>query len=291
MGAVLGLMLVILLELGVVACGPTAPRDDTQTEPPAVGPAESPEVLRLPKRPGSIRFAAIGDAGRGHGPQYQVAARMEAFRAVFPFTFVIMLGDNVYDGGRPEDYKSKFERPYKPLLDEHVKFYAVDTEYLDNTQLAWLERELGRSQARWKIPVFHRPIFGVVRAAVVLGKAGGGKQAGHLIDGNRGEMAGHLEARRLRNARLAEGAATVRQMTQRDRAGALVVPHRRRGPPRKVHFVRAKGGAEVRRSGEETAAERRFGHRQIENGPVRRGESNLRASPTHRASGQPRARR
>jgi len=205
MRAALGLVLVLLLELGFVGCGPAATPDDAQTPPPAVGPPESPdEVLRLPKRPGSIRFAAIGDSGRGHGPQYQIAARMEAFREVFPFTFVIMLGDNVYDGGRPEDYKSKFERPYQPLLDENVKFYAVignhdevnqptyppfhmggeryytfapempllagvtrtsvqffmiDTEYLDDTQLAWLERELERSRARWKIPVFHRPIY------------------------------------------------------------------------------------------------------------------------------------
>ena len=134
MRAALGLVLVFLLELGFVGCGPAATPDDAQTLPPAVGPPESPEeVLRLPKRPGSIRFAAIGDSGRGHGPQYQVAARMEAFREVFPFSFVIMLGDNVYDGGRPEDYKSKFERPYKPLLEAGVKFYACLGNH-DNTR-------------------------------------------------------------------------------------------------------------------------------------------------------------
>ena len=115
-----------------------------------------------------------------------------------------MLGDNVYDGGTPEDYRAKFELPYKPLLDDGVEFYAtignhdsvnqpfyapfhmggkryytfkadqsllarltdtdvqffmVDTETLDRTQLAWLDREMGRSEARWKIPAFHRPIY------------------------------------------------------------------------------------------------------------------------------------
>jgi hypothetical protein len=35
----------------------------------------------------------------------------------------------------------------------------VDTETLDRTQLAWLARELGRSDAEWKIPIFHRPIY------------------------------------------------------------------------------------------------------------------------------------
>ena len=182
-------------------CGDVAdPRDAA-----FVGPAPpAAEALALPNRPDSIKFAAIGDAGRGDRPQYEVSAQMQAFRKVFPFDFVVMLGDNVYDGGTPEDYRRKFELPYKPLLDDDVEFYAtignhdavnqpfyepfnmggkryytfkadasllarltdtdvqffmVDTETLDRTQLAWLDREMGRSDARWKIPVFHRPIY------------------------------------------------------------------------------------------------------------------------------------
>ncbi len=50
---------------------------------------------------------------------------MVAFRSVFDFDFVVMLGDNVYDGGTPEDYRRKFELPYKPLLDDGVEFYAA----------------------------------------------------------------------------------------------------------------------------------------------------------------------
>lgn len=129
---------------------------------------------------------------------------MLAFREVFNYGFVVMLGDNVYDGGTPEDYRLKFELPYKVLLNDGVEFYAaignhddpnqpsyapfhmggqryytfepdrpplagltrtsvqffmLDTEMLDNTQLEWLDRELGKSEARWKIPVFHRPIY------------------------------------------------------------------------------------------------------------------------------------
>ena len=164
--------------------------------PPAV-------VLTLPKKTGSVRFAAIGDAGRGDTAQYEVSAQLQAFRKVFPFDFVLMLGDNVYDGGTPEDYRQKFELPYKPLLDDHVPFYAtignhddpnqpayapfhmdnqryytfkppslvsrlagadvrfymIDTERLDRPQLQWLDRELAASNADWKIPVFHRPIY------------------------------------------------------------------------------------------------------------------------------------
>jgi hypothetical protein len=36
-----------------------------------------------------------------------------------------MLGDNVYDGGTAEDYRQKFELPYKPLIDDEVDFYAA----------------------------------------------------------------------------------------------------------------------------------------------------------------------
>ena len=187
--------------LVVPAC--REPRAASEAE--FVGPAPPVrEVLSLPNRPGSIKFAAIGDAGRGDRAQYDVSAQMKAFRDVFKFDFVVMLGDNVYDGGTPRDYRLKFELPYKPFLDDDVKFYAtignhddpnqpqykpfnmrgqryytfiadgpllsrltdtdvrffmVDTEALDRRQLAWLDQELGRSRARWNIPVFHRPIY------------------------------------------------------------------------------------------------------------------------------------
>jgi hypothetical protein len=190
----------------LAACEVEPSRDRAQTiasEPTTpAGPAE--QVLALPKRPGSIRFAAIGDAGRGDRFQHEVAATMAAFRKVFDFSFVVMLGDNVYDGGTADDYRRKFEIPYKPFLDDGVEFYAVignhddlnqpsyppfhmggeryytfepetplladvlrtrirffmiDTENLDRTQLAWIDREMGKSDATWKIPVFHRPIY------------------------------------------------------------------------------------------------------------------------------------
>jgi len=197
--------LAIVFTILACACGnPETSRSQSMAVEPATpaGPAE--KVLALPKRPGSVRFAAIGDAGRGDKFQYQVAATMAAFRKVFEFSFVLMLGDNVYDGGTAEDYRQKFELPYKQFLDDGVEFYAVignhddlnqpsyapfhmggeryytfepdmplladvlrtsvrffmiDTENLDRTQLAWLDREMGRSDAVWKIPVYHRPIY------------------------------------------------------------------------------------------------------------------------------------
>src|SRR5688572_17647810 len=85
--------------------------------------AESGGQLRA--RPGAIRFAVIGDSGRGSSGQHDVARQMEAQRQRFPFDFVLMLGDNVYDGAAPEDYRNKFEVPYRQLLDAGVKFYAA----------------------------------------------------------------------------------------------------------------------------------------------------------------------
>jgi hypothetical protein len=195
------LILVLITATLTVACQ-NPPRE---RQAPFTGPPPEPaEVLALPRRPGSIRFAAIGDAGRGDRAQYDVSARMQAFRRVFAYDFVVMLGDNVYDGGTPEDYRRKFELPYEPLLEDGVDFYAtignhdavnqphyppfnmggrryytfaadqsllarladtdvqffmIDTETLDRPQLVWLNREMGRSDADWKIPVFHRPIY------------------------------------------------------------------------------------------------------------------------------------
>jgi len=50
---------------------------------------------------------------------------MIEWRAKFPFEFVLMLGDNIYDSHTARDYETKFEEPYRPLLDAGVQFYAA----------------------------------------------------------------------------------------------------------------------------------------------------------------------
>ncbi len=50
---------------------------------------------------------------------------MVAWRSRFPFEFVVMLGDNVYPPHGPDDYRRKFEEPYRPLLDAGVTFHAA----------------------------------------------------------------------------------------------------------------------------------------------------------------------
>ena len=74
---------------------------------------------------GSVKFAVIGDTGTGDKHQLAVAKQLTATRAKFPFEFVIMVGDNLYGGNSAKDYDKKFAIPYKPLLDGGVKFYAA----------------------------------------------------------------------------------------------------------------------------------------------------------------------
>jgi hypothetical protein len=143
----------------------------------------------------SLKFAVIGDSGTGSPSQYRIAERLAASRASFPYEFVLMMGDNLYGSEGPSAYDKKFERPYKPLLDAGIKFYAslgnhdepnqrfykgfnmngerfysfkpkenvrifaLDSNYMDKTQLEWLEKELGASGSNWKIVFFHHPIY------------------------------------------------------------------------------------------------------------------------------------
>src|SRR5215216_7708820 len=76
----------------------------------------------LPVRPGSLKFAVIGDTGTGAKPEFEVGQQMSAARARFPFEMVIMLGDNMYGRQEPQDFVDKFERPYAPLLQAGVLF-------------------------------------------------------------------------------------------------------------------------------------------------------------------------
>lgn len=84
-----------------------------------------PGELALPVKDGSIRFAVIGDSGRGDQAQHEIARQMVAWRAKFPFDFVVMLGDNIYPPNTPQDYVTKFEEPYRALLDAGVTFHAA----------------------------------------------------------------------------------------------------------------------------------------------------------------------
>jgi predicted phosphodiesterase len=95
-------------------------------------------TLHLPAGVTSVKFAVIGDSGRGSQPQHEVAGQMVRFRASFPYTFVLMVGDNIYEGpATADDYRRKFEEPYRALLDEGVKFFAVLGNHDDPREVAY----------------------------------------------------------------------------------------------------------------------------------------------------------
>jgi 3',5'-cyclic AMP phosphodiesterase CpdA len=103
----------------------------------------APGELALPRRSGSVRFAVIGDSGRGDRWQHEVAAQMVAWRAQFPFEFVVMLGDNIYGGSSAADYDAKFEQPYRALLDAGVTFHAAIGNHDDPSQIHYVPFNMG----------------------------------------------------------------------------------------------------------------------------------------------------
>jgi len=153
------------------------------------------QELRLPNKDGSVKFAVIGDSGEPSAGQTRVSQQMLAWRERFKFEFALMNGDNLYGTERPIDYDKKFARPYKLLIDRGLKFYAalgnhddagqinyklfnmggqkyytfkagtnarffaVDSNYIDAKQLAWLDQELAASGSDWKIVFFHHPLY------------------------------------------------------------------------------------------------------------------------------------
>jgi 3',5'-cyclic AMP phosphodiesterase CpdA len=172
------------------------PSAASSVRPTAAGQPPGDPVIELPLTEGSLRIAVMGDSGTGGSAQYQLAVTMARFQERFPFMSVLMMGDNLYGSEDAEDYESKFERPYKELLDRGVKFYAslgnhdepsqrhyrnfnmggrayysfklgeqdarffaLDSNYMDKEQLEWLRDELSKSEERWKICFFHHPIY------------------------------------------------------------------------------------------------------------------------------------
>ena len=154
----------------------------------------SAQRLTLPMKDGSVRFAVIGDTGSGSDKQREVGEMMAQYRGVFPFEFVLMMGDNLYGGEAPKDFEKKFSEPYKALLDNKVKFYAtlgnhdqalqinyanfnmngkeyyrfkkgnvafysLNSNYMDKKQVEWLESELSKDTSDWKVCFFHHPPY------------------------------------------------------------------------------------------------------------------------------------
>jgi len=186
------------LFIGLLIAVDASSRVRTETVAAQAQPAAGGLPLTMPNKNDSLKFAVLGDFGTASKEQYQLAAIMQRVHDQYPFTLVTLVGDNLYGSERPQDFKKKFEDPYKPLLDAGVKFYAslgnhddpqeqrnyklfnmdgkryysfkpdskqsvrffaLESSYLTPDQVAWFEQELKASDSDWKIPYFHHPPY------------------------------------------------------------------------------------------------------------------------------------
>ncbi|MBA2604622.1 MAG: metallophosphoesterase [Acidobacteria bacterium] len=186
-------LLLYVLAAGCTTAGPGTPTGPVtvQAPPPAEG-----ATVALPGRQGSLKFGVIGDFGTGSREQYQLGEQMAKLHSTSRFELFVTVGDNIYGSERAQDLVRKFEAPYKALLDAQVKFYAslgnhdsreqrhyqpfnmngrlyytfkaptqnvrffaLESSYLEPAQLQWLEAELAKSTEAWRIAFFHHPMY------------------------------------------------------------------------------------------------------------------------------------
>ena len=182
----------LLLSLAPVGCSNSAITPPAEA---AQAPANPQAAVALPNAASSYKFGVLGDFGIASKEQYDLGAQMAKTHDTFKFEHVVLVGDNLYGADRPQDFKSKFETPYQALLDVGVKFYAalgnhdsreqkdyklfnmggklyytfspkadirffiLESTYPVPEQIQWLENELKQSGSKWKIAVFHHPLY------------------------------------------------------------------------------------------------------------------------------------
>lgn len=154
-------VVVLVAILALSGCGRELPPDVVRQPPTVTELTPASGALALPKKSGSIRMAVIGDSGRGDAAQHEVARQLVAWRQQFPFELVLMLGDNIYDSHTAADYRSKFEEPYKALLDAGVTFQASIGNHDDSNQMFYDKFHMG-GQRYYSFRRFERSLQGAL---------------------------------------------------------------------------------------------------------------------------------
>ena len=73
-----------------------------------------------------------------------------------------------------------------------VRFFALDSNYMDDKQLQWLDKELAASGSDWKICFFHHPLYSSGRDAWIGRRAAQPARTGvREVRRQRGASAGH----------------------------------------------------------------------------------------------------
>ena len=145
----------------------------------------------------TITFAIIGDAGTGGKNQFRVAGEMAETYSQQPFSLLLTTGDNVYYGDVIDRAKEVIDKPYGPLFDAGVEFrptlgnhdideqedqaeilatlgmpdryysytsgpvdfFALDSNWMDTSQLIWPADRLACSENRWQVVYLHHPLY------------------------------------------------------------------------------------------------------------------------------------
>lgn len=187
----------VTLLLSGIPIGPGIPARPSRTLAPVPRQGAAAQApIALPNKAGSLKFATFGDFGDATPGQFETATQIAKTHATFPFELVVTVGDNLLGSERPQDFLAKFETPYKPLLDDGVKFYAslgnhdareqryykpfnmdgklyysfkapeqsvrffmLESSYMDPDQVKWIEHELQTTSEVWKIVVLHHPLY------------------------------------------------------------------------------------------------------------------------------------
>lgn len=147
--------------------------------------------------PPALRLAVAGDVGDSGGAQELVAAGIVAVARTQPYDVLLLLGDNVYPYGDPDQLPTRVFEPFGPVLDGGAELRAIlgnhdvlqghgddqlaalgmpgrwwaqqygdvllvgldSTRTRDPQQLDWLERTLAATTARWRIVALHHPPY------------------------------------------------------------------------------------------------------------------------------------
>jgi 3',5'-cyclic AMP phosphodiesterase CpdA len=143
-----------------------------------------------------LRLAVVGDIGHPGGRERATAAAITEAGRLRPYDALVLLGDNVYPRGDPAGLDDTVFEPFAevlrdgarlwPILGNHdvmdgnaaanvvalgmpgrwyaeelddLLYVALDSNDLNGRQLAWLDRVLAGSDARWKIVALHHPPY------------------------------------------------------------------------------------------------------------------------------------
>jgi 3',5'-cyclic AMP phosphodiesterase CpdA len=113
-----------LTSLGFFGTGLSWISTKQKTQNADLAPSDTVIAANPPKKDLLLRFVSVADTGTGSKGQYAVAKAMTRYHKQNPYDLVVLAGDNIYNNGEIEKIGAVFERPYKELLKQGVKFQA-----------------------------------------------------------------------------------------------------------------------------------------------------------------------